>query len=54
MSTHEYSRIVSLRFNVQSNTGTSSLAFSGNTTFAASGASVPGVTWAAGSLRNQR
>jgi len=47
-------RVVSLRFNVQSNTGTSSLTFAGNTAFAASGAAIPGVTWAAGSIRNQR
>jgi hypothetical protein len=47
-------RVVSLRFNVQSNTGTAALAFTGNTALDASGASVPGVTWAAGSLQNTR
>lgn len=47
-------RIVSLRFNVQGNTGTSALTFTGNTALNTSGAPVPGVTWASGSIRNQR
>lgn len=47
-------RVVSLRFNVQSNTGTAALTFTGNAALNTSGAPVPGVTWAAGSIRNQR
>ena len=46
-------RIVSLRFNVQNNTGTTALAFSGNTVLSLSAQPVA-ATWAAGSVQNRR
>lgn len=46
-------RIVSLRFNVQNNTGTTVLVFSGNTVFDMSAQPVA-AAWAAGSVQNRR